>query len=276
MAGQLYQGTIPIIERDLNEGWLAQPTPVRGGAVERDYDEDPVEMGASPAEMELIDPSNYDAAYEESEATKSSMLHLFLRGGKAAFRNLDQNGDGYCWAYSDAQANMLVNLDQGLPVLRYNPHATAAIIKRGRDEGGWCGLSHKFGRDVGWALEGTGPGQWPLHSRNLKYDTPELREQMKLHRSVEDYYDLGKREYDQTLTRRQLMTLGLTGVPGAVDYNRFSHSMCFVCVVRIEAGSWGVVVLNSWKDWGYYGLGVLREMWPDNAVAVRSTTPSVT
>jgi hypothetical protein len=34
------------------------------------------------------------------------------------------------------------------------------------------------------------------------------------------------------------------------------------------------IVLQSWKGWGYHGLGLLYGMWPDNACAIRSTTPS--
>ena len=132
-------------------------------------------MFASPNEMELIPESELDARYDEQEANQSSLLHLFLRGGKAAFVNLDQNGDGYCWGYSTGQAIMVQRLAMGLPLIRLNPHATCAIIKKGKDEGGWGGLSAKFGTDFGYAEEGNGPGQWPLHLRSLKYDTPELR-----------------------------------------------------------------------------------------------------
>ncbi len=275
MAVDLFQGKIPIIRRDLNEGFLRGGVDQATGCIPRDYDKDPVLMGDSPSAMVLYDESEWDAIFDENMANESLLYHQFLRGGKPAFVNLDQNGDGYCWAYSTGGAMMLDRMKQNLPPIRLNPHATAAIIKRGRDEGGVCGESLKWARENGYAVEGTGPGQWPLHSRNLKYDTPELRAQMALHKASEDWYDLGKSVYDQKLTKKQLITLGLDGCPGDVDYNRFSHSMAFVCVVRIEPGHWGPMVLQSWKDWGYFGLGILADMWPDNAVAIRSTTPSV-
>ena len=90
-----------------------------------------------------------------------------------------------------------------------------SIIKGGRDEGGWCGLSMKFARENGYAVQGTGLGEWPLHSRNLKYDTPELRAAMAMHKAEEDWYDLGRREYDQKLSTRQLATCGFNNIPGA-------------------------------------------------------------
>lgn len=272
-----YKGKIPIIRRSLDEGYLNNGMtvdPKSLGCIPRDYDVDPVAMGDSPAGMKLYLPSEYDAVFDEQEEQQSSLEHIFLEGDKPAFLMLGQNGHGYCWSYSTGHAVMLDRMKRNFPMIRLNPHATAAIIMKGQDKGGWCGLSCKFGREHGYAIEGTGKGQWPLHSRNLKYDTPELRANMSLHKVDEDWYDLGKKEWDQTLSRQQIATLGLSNIPTPVDYNRFGHSMCMVRYVRIERGSWGVLVLNSWTQWGYHGLGVLAEMYPDNAIAVRSTTPS--
>lgn len=272
----MYRGKIPIIRRTLNEGFMSGDGGENGrGCIPRDYDVEPVEMGDSPAGLQLYEESEWDACFDEQEASESSLEHMYLRGDKPAFVNLDQGPNGYCWAFSVGQAVMLDRLKMNVPPVRLNPTATAAIIKGGRDQGGWCGLSCKFGQTHGWAVEGNGPGEWPGNLRSLKYDTPELRANMLLHKIEESWYDLGRREYDQVLSKKQLFTLGFSNMPGAVDYNRFAHSMCFVRVVRIEPGSWGVMVLNSWKNWGYHGLGVLADMWPDNAVAIRSTTPSV-
>lgn len=272
-----YKGKIPIIRRSLDEGFIRGATgeTFATGCIPRDFKIDPVLLGDSPDGIKLYDEVDWDAVYEESERNEDSLLDIFLRGGKPKFENLDQNGDGYCWSYSTGQAIMLDRMKQNLTPLRLNPHATAAIIKRGRDEGGWCGLSAKWGIENGYAVEGNGPGEWPLHSRNLKNDTPELRKNMALHKIGEAWYDLGRQEYDQTLTKKQIVTLGLSDIPMALDFNHFSHSMCGIVVVRIEKGHWGPVVLQSWKGWGYYGLGVLADMWPDNAIAIRSTTPSV-
>lgn len=272
----LYKGRIPIIRRSLDEGFLRNGDvgEMSTGCIPRDYDIDPVAMSDSPAGMKLYDPSEYDAVFDEQEEQESSLEHIYLAGGKPAFRLLDQNGHGACWAYSTGHAIMLDRMKRNYAPIRINPHATFAIIKRGRDEGGWCGLSGKFGREHGYAVEGNGPGQWPLHSRDLKFDTPALRANMAMHKVEEDWYDLGRKEWDQTLAKNQIATLGLSNVPCPVDYNRFAHSMCMMRFVRFEPGAWGVLVLNSWPTWGYYGLGVLAEMYPNNAIGIRSTTPS--
>lgn len=255
----MYKGSIPIIDDATDEGFF-RPSGVGFGCVPRDYNVMPQEMLASPKEMKVIPYSEWDARYDEEERNKSSLEHVYLSGpnGTPAFVNLDQNGDGYCWAYSDGAAIMIDRLKRGLPLVRLNPHSIAAIIKGGRDEGGWCGLSHKFYREVGCAPEGNGPGEWPLHSRNLKYDTPEMRASMARFKIDEDWYDLGRQEWDQKLTEAQSATCSFNNIPGGEDFAWWSHSVCRIRHVRIERNSWGKLILNSWVGFGRYGLAVLR------------------
>ena len=276
-ATSFYKGSIPIIETDGETTNLSHPGGVAFGLVPRDYSTDPERMFAAPKEMKIIPESDWDAYYDEQEAMLSSLEHIYLSGpgGTPAFQNLDQNGDGYCWAYSTGQSIMLDRLKRNLPLVRLNPHATAAIIKKGRNEGGWCGQSGAFGAEHGYAIEGTGPGQWPLHSRNVqKYDTPELRAEMAKYRITEDWTDLTREVYDRNLTTAQVATCGLTNIPGPGDYNWWGHSVCRVRWVRIEPGSWGQLILNSWPNWGRHGLGVLRgsKAVPNGALAVRLTS----
>lgn len=271
-----YKGSIPIIDADGPATDLSHPSDQSFGLVPRDYSVDPEPMFAPPSEMQLIPESEWDARFDEQEATESSLEHLYLRGGKPAFVNLDQNGQGYCWAYSTGHSIMLDRLKQNLPLHRLNPHATAAIIKGGRDEGGWCGLSAKFARENGYAIEGNGPGEWPLHSRNLKFDTPELRAAMAKHKLTEEWTDLTRQVYDQNLTQAQCATCGFNNIPGPRDYNWWSHSVCGVRWVRIEKGSWGQLILNSWLNWGRFGLAVLRgkQAICNGGLAIRATTVS--
>lgn len=272
---EFYKGQIPILDpvnvadRDtLHQGVK--------GLVPRDYDQYPQEFFGAPDEMDVIPKAEWDARFDEQEAEQSSLEHLFLRGGKPAFVNLDQNGDGYCWAYSVGHALMLTRLRDNLPLVRLNPHATAAIIKGGADEGGWCGLSAKAAQSVGYAVEGTGPGQWPPHSRDLKYDRPALRAAMAKFKTTEEWRDLTKREWDQTMVAPQLATCGFMNVPAPSDFPWWGHSVCQVRWVRIEAGSWGPLILNSWLGWGRFGLAVLRgsQATAGGAVAIRASTPS--
>jgi len=260
---------IPILDHGTGEGRdMAHPA---GATYGHDPSQVVREMFAPPGEMELVPESEWDARFDEQEQRKSSLEHLYLRGGKPAFENLDQNGHGYCWAYSVCHAVMLCRLRDNMPLVRLNPHSVAAIIKGGRDEGGWCGLSAKFVAEHGCAEEGGGPGQWPLHSRSLKHDTPECRARMALYKTGEEWRDLGRKEWDQQLSVRQLATCGFNCWPGAVDYDEWGHSIAFVRWVRVERGRWSPLILNSWAGWGRHGLAVISGNWShDGAIAVRT------
>ncbi len=276
---QFYKGVIPIVD-DFGDKHtdLSHPGGTTFGLVPRDYDKYPQTMMASPpSELKVYDPSEWDALYDEQEEKKSSLEHLFLpEPNKPAFVNLDQNGDGYCWSYSTGQAIMLRRLAMGLPMVRLNPHSVAAVIKEGRDEGGWCGLSGKFAEEKGYAVEGNGPGEWPLHSRDLRYYNDECKKQMALHKVTESWYDLTKQEWSQTMTARQLATCGFNNIPCPSDFNWWGHSVCQVRWVRIEPGSWGPLILNSWKGWGRFGLAVLRgsKATANGAIGTRAVTAS--
>jgi hypothetical protein len=128
----------------------------------------------------------------------------------------------------------------------------------------------KHARENGIMPVGNGPGEWPYQSRR---GTPD-RESMAKYKGVEDWYDLGRPEYGQTLSPEQLATCLFNNCPAPSDYNRFGHSMLSVRLVRIERGSWGLLTLNSWAQFGHHGLCVLRGMWPNNACALRASTPS--
>lgn len=226
------------------------------------------DMMAAPHQMQLIDPSEYDARYDEQEAAQSSLEHLYLREWQGPC--LDQNGHGYCWSYSTGSATMLRRLAMNLPFKRLNPHSVAAIIKNGADQGGWCGLSLAKYREIGCAEEGTGPGQWPVHSRQVgRFSDPAVKAAMLLNRVTDDWYDLGQPLHGQKLTRQQLVTCLFNNSPSPTDFNWWGHSVCSIRYVRISAGEWGLLILNSWKGWGRQGLAVLRgsKAVPDGAVS---------
>ncbi len=271
-----YKGSIPIIECDGPATDLSHPKNQARGMVPRDYSIYPQEMFAPPDQMQVIPKTEWDARYDEQEATQSSLEHIYLNGpnGGPMFVNLDQNGFPDCWAHSTAHSIMLDRIAQNLPILRLQAVAVATMLHQ--TSGGWCGLSAKFARENGYPVEGTGPGQWPHGTRNTKYDTPELRANMALHKIEEDWVDLTKQVYDQNLTSLQLATCGFNNIPSPSDFNWWGHSVCQVRWVRIEAGSWGPLILNSWLNWGRHGLGVLRgsQAIANGAVATRVTSAS--
>lgn len=232
------------------------------------------DFAAAPDAMRLIPESEYDARYDEQERTQSSLEHLYLRGWEG--ENLDQGRDGYCWGYSTIHSVMLRRLATGLPWVRLNPHSLCSIIKNGRNEGGWCGLSLQFVREHGCAPEGTGPLQWPPRQNsvalNARFNDPAVKAEMARYRVTDDFYDLGKPAHGQRLKDQQRATLLFNNLPTPNDFNWWGHSVAALRLVRVEAGSWGVLILNSWKGWGRRGLAVLRgnQSRADGAVGIVS------
>lgn len=277
---EFYKKHIPIIDTEA-AGFAESPILFPGkafgrGLVERDYSVYPEKMFEQPSDMKLIPETEWDARFDEQEEQQSSLEHVYLSGpgGKPAFINLDQGPDGYCWAYSTGHSVMIDRLKRNMVMVRLNPHAVAAIIKGGVDDGGWCGESAEFFKQRGCPVEGTGPGQWPKQSRNLRYDTSAVRREMAKYRIDEQWVDLTRRVWDRNLTIAQVASSGFNNLPGPRDYHWWGHSVCGLRWVRIERGAWGQLILNSWLGWGRYGLAVLRgnKAIPNGALSIRSTT----
>lgn len=276
---ELYKGSIPIYEPDNLRGENKDamfPPGVAYGLVRRDYSRYPEQMFAPPDEMSIIPQSEWDARFDEQERLKSSLEHMYLGGlnGTPLFTNLDQGQHGLCWIYSVGHSMMLDRLRRGRRIVRLNPHSSGAIIKEGRNEGGWCGLGAQFVTDNGMAPEGNGPGEWPKWSLDLRWDTDEMRESMARYKIDEQWTDVTRRLWDRNLTTNQVATSGFNNLPGPRDYNWWRHSVCGIRWVRIERGSWGQLILNSWKNWGHHGLAVLRgnRAICDGGLTIRTTT----
>jgi hypothetical protein len=238
------------------------------GLVPRDYAAYPREMFAPPADLALIPRSEWSARVKELERTKARLSDL--RGDIPA---LDQGSEGFCWAYSTTTSIMLLRATNNQSYVRLSAHAVGCVVKNYRNEGGWCGLSAKFQKERGCPSVQF----WPEKSMSRSNDKPETWVNAALHKVTEDWVDLTRDVYDQNLTFDQVATCLLSGIPVAADYNHWSHSICLMDLVEVEAGSWGVVLLNSWSNaWGTNGTGILRgqKAIPDGAVAMRVTGAS--
>lgn len=240
------------------------------GYVPRDYSQYPADMFAPPTDIPLIPRSEWDARIDEQEATQSSLEHVWRRTGEPP---LDQNGKGYCWAHSTTSAVMLDRMKANQPRVRLSAFAVACKIKNFRDEGAWCGLSAQFARETGIPSVAA----WPEKSMERGNDNAATWADAARHKITLDWVDLTRQPYDQNLTFDQLATCLLQGIPCPVDFNWWSHSVCAVRLVRVEAGSYGIRILNSWTaQWGDGGFATLRgnKATPDGALAVRATTPT--
>ena len=166
-------------------------------------------------------------------------------------------------------------LRRNLSFIRLNPHSAGSIIKKGANQGGWCGEGAQFLSDIGCAPEGNGLLQWPKWSRDYRrLYTAAMKAEMAKYRIDEQWVDLSRPVWGRNLMMDAVATCGFLNIPGPRDYNWWGHSVCGIRWVRIERGSWGQMILNSWFDWGRFGLAVLRgnKARCDGAMAIRSTT----
>jgi hypothetical protein len=243
------------------------------GLVPRDYATYPAEMFAPPTEIKLIPRSEWSARIKDQEKQESRISDVMKGAGVPC---LDQGQVGYCWAHSSTGAVMAVRALNGQPTVPLSAYAVAATIKKGADEGGWCGLSAQFIREKGV------PSQqlWPQGDRSYrKYDKADVWANAALHKVTEDYVDLTRDVYDQNLTFDMVASCFLSGIPVAVDFNWWSHSVLGCDLVETEPGAFGLRIRNSWgASWGEQGFGILKgsKAIPDGAVALRVTGGSPT
>lgn len=259
----------PIFD-DSTPGDLLFPAQFGRGYEPRNFATHPLSMFAPPSGLALIPRSEWSARIKEQEATKSRLSDVrnAADNGKP-FVNLDQGQVGYCWAHSTVHCVMVSRAVNNQPFVPLSAYAVAAIIKRGRDEGGWCGLSAQFCRENGVPAQ----KYWPQGDRSLSNDTPEMRANAALHKVTEDWVDLARPVHSQNLTFDQVATCLLAGVPCAVDFDWWGHSVCALDLVEPEPGSFGLRILNSWKNWGDNGTGILKgsKAIPVGAIAVAAT-----
>lgn len=261
--------TGPVIDDD---NWKDFIAPVVDGEVKahglvpRDYSLYPAEMFAPPAELPLIPRSEWSARIKERDRLKANLSDV-----RGDIPSLDQGQNGYCWGHSTVSCVTLNRAVAGQPYVPLSAYHVCAVIKRGRNEGGWCGLSAKFLREVGVCSQQL----WPQGNRDYqRLDTEAARKDAATRKVTEDWVDLTRDVYDQNLTFDQVATCLLIGVPVAVDFNWWAHSVCAMDLVEVEPGSFGLRILNSWSDaWGERGTGILRgtKAIPDGAVALRVT-----
>ena len=268
-----------------DDNWKDEMNPVvdgeqmMTGAVPRDLTVQPYCSGEgafdAADEMPLIPKSEWSARIKEMEQTKSRLsdIRRIALNGKP-IPALDQNPQGYCWAYSTGSAIMLARAVANMPYVRISPHAVACKIKNFRDQGGWGALSMEFAVKTGYPSE----TYWPQKSMQRHNDNEQTWQDAAKHKVTHGWWDLSKDVYSRNLGFDMTMTLLMCRVPVVVDFGWWSHSVCAMDPVEVEPGSFGIRILNSWSDkWGDLGEAVLRgsKAHPDGSVAPRVVTGSV-
>jgi len=225
----------------------------------RGYDESQVRpvnlpampFGDAPGQIKLIPRSDWSAIIKERKARKAGLKFLRKRAANGQqMPTLDQNGQGYCWAYSVARCIQYCRAYANLPYQRLSAHAVACKVKNFRDEGGWCGLSAEYARQHGYPSIAT----WPEKSMSRSNDRPEVWEEAKQNIITEGYYDLSLPVYNQNMMEEQIMTCLLNDIPVAADFSWWGHSVGLIDADEIESGNFTYEGDNSWTDgWGEQG-----------------------
>lgn len=224
-------GPNALVISDDNWGAHVDPAIVNGdikakGLVPRDYSKTPVGFyGGVPSlvDLKLIPRDEWIPRIQEQEAQKSSLQHIRRKAGPNGghIPALDQNGHGYCWSYSAHACIMLWRAVMGLPYKRLSAHAVAAIIKRGRDEGGWAALSADFIVQNGAA----DVDHWREKSLDISQDNAAMRQHMKSYLVEGSWRDLAASVYDANFSEDQACTLLLSNIPIQGDFNFWAHSV---------------------------------------------------
>lgn len=224
------------------------------GLVPRKHSIYPAEMfAAPPSDIVIYSDDEIAQRAKELDKTKGTIRHLM---DAQNIPPMDQGPNGYCWGHSTCYAAMAARCIAGMPYVALSAYSICATIKKGANEGGWCGLSAKMAREKGWMPQSI----WPQLDRNYrKYDTPENWAEAAKYKSVGEFVDLTRNVYDQNLTHAMVRSLGVQGKPMAWDFNYWSHSVYGGDTVVVESGSLGGQMRNSWGlNWGDKGWAILR------------------
>ena len=285
-SGIDYQNML-VIDDDNYMDYVGKKTIVDGaikakGLIPRDYTEHPQGSYKStipydPDTMPLIPREEWSERIADMVAAKSrtgDIRNTFLNGSHIPA--LDQNGQGYCWAYSTTMCVMMSRMLSNMPYVRLSAHSVAWTIKNGRDQGGWGAQSADFIQERGVMPTNV----WPEKSMSGgTLNTAENWAKAEPFRIYEAWMDLTPRQYDRDMTFDQVMTCLLNNIPVVGDHNWWGHSVCLVDAHELDSRKsltdpdrWGTATINSWSDnWGTNGYGIIRgrKGIPDGGLAVR-------
>ncbi len=262
---------IPVIDDSTPNDVVFDPKHARG-AEPRDYAIQPMEMFASADMIPLKPKSTWSDEIKVLDREEAQVDHVILRArAKGRWADLYQNPYNFCWSHSVAHA-----IQASREISNAFPRALSAfglvhLADANRaygNRGGWCGLAAEAARTRGIPTQHTYPqGQV---KREL---SQAILDDAKNNVVTEDFVDLQKPVWFQNLTFEAVASCLLTGRPCAVDFNWWAHSVCAVKLVEVEAGSFGILILNSWGlNWGDKGRGILRgsRAIPDGAIAINT------
>lgn len=92
------------------------------------------EVGIARGDIEDIPESEFPERLEALERGRNTLIDRIDADWKRA---LTQGRCGYCWAYAVICAMQAAMARDGRPHFQFSAASVAAIVKRGRDQGGW-------------------------------------------------------------------------------------------------------------------------------------------
>lgn len=268
-----YPGEVIIDDTNFSQ-FLPTENPEFGfGLVPRDYGAVPVGSidGISKFDMPLIPMEEWSSRIKDMEQASSRLSDMSTAMG---IKHLDQNGQGYCWAYSVGAALTAARARDNQPYVRFSPHGPACKIKNFRDQGGWNPQAVEFAIKNGYPTIAT----WPEKSMSRRHDNQVTWNEAAKYKVTEGFMDLTPAVYDRNLSFQQVMTCVLCRIPCPVDFNWWGHSVCAMDPVEFDSSlrlsdmnRWGLRIWNSWVGWGSNSFGTIRgnKAIPNGATAIR-------
>ncbi len=230
--------------------------------------------GLEGLNITLIPRNEWSDRIRQQEKDRSRLSDI-RNQGKFGERmpSTDQNGRGYCWFHSGTSAMLLIRAKQNQPYADLSAYSGACKIKGFKDEGGWGAQGLDFLCKYGCATSKT----WPQRGTKKEYDNPETWAEALHYRFTESWNDLGRAQYDRSMTFEQVATCLLSGIPVIVDFSWWGHSVCAMDLVETSSGQFGIRIWNSWSDsWSEGGTGILSgsKAIPDGSTAPRDVIPT--
>lgn len=238
----------------------------RTGLTLRDFKKYPVGTFGTPfdKEVKVIPREEWPERIAQMNEEKSRLSDIYDIGNFGQrIPSLDQNGQGFCWAYSTVGVVQCLRAKANMPYVNLSPHAVACKIFGFQDRGAWGALSAE------WISKNGVPSAefWPQKSMNRRHDTPDTWENAKLHRITEGWIDLdAPHPADAKLSFDQIMTLLLMRIPVVTDFDWWGHSVFALDPIDFQPSAplnsierWGYLIQNSWGDgWSENGRGRIR------------------
>ena len=258
--------------------------PFGRGLIERNYELYPVGYTGSGSvpfsidDMPLIPMEEWPERIADMEANKSRLSDMYRKGNSGQkIPSLDQNGQGYCWAYSTAACIQALRCKANAPYVQLSAHSVACVIKNFRDQGGWGAASLEFAVARGYVPTSL----WPAKSMSRSNDTEANWKAALEFRVTEGWVDLEPAAYDRYISAKQVGTCLMNRVPVIGDFNWWGHSVGVFDLVDVYSNKnatdirrYGTRIMNSWTDnWGDLGFGVLKDSkaFPNGGAAPRAS-----